>query len=76
MVRALLKDGIFKPRAVTRNANSESAMKLAALGCEIAEAELADKDAVKRAVTGAECVFLVRRYMLGLRKGGCNGSPR
>ncbi|KAI5900098.1 NAD(P)-binding protein [Schizophyllum commune H4-8] len=59
VVHALLKDGIFKPRAVTRNANSESARKQAALGCEIAEAELADKEAVKRAVTGAECVFLV-----------------
>ena len=69
MVHALLKDGIFKPRAVTRHANSESAKKLAALGCEIAEAELADKEAVKRAVTGAECVFLVCRYVLDLRKG-------
>ena len=58
-MHALLKDGIFKPRAVTRNAKSESARNLAELGCEIAEADLGDKEAVKKAVTGAECVFLV-----------------
>ncbi|KAI5900100.1 NAD(P)-binding protein [Schizophyllum commune H4-8] len=59
VVHALLKDGTFKPRAVTRNANSESARKLAELGCEIAEADLGDKEAIKKAVQGAECVFLV-----------------
>ncbi|KAL1683476.1 hypothetical protein EV122DRAFT_273126 [Schizophyllum commune] len=59
VVHALLKDGTFKPRAVTRNANSESARKLAELGCEIAIADLGDKEAIKKAVSGAECVFLV-----------------
>ena len=58
-MHALLKDGSFKPRAVTRNANSESARKLAELGCEIAIADLGDKEAIKKAVSGAECVFLV-----------------
>ena len=58
-MHALLKDGTFKPRAVTRNAKSESARKLAELGCEIAEADLGDKEAVKKAVEGAECVFAV-----------------
>ncbi|TRM63873.1 hypothetical protein BD626DRAFT_629649 [Schizophyllum amplum] len=55
-IRALLKDGTFTLRAVTRNANSEAAR---ALGCEVVEATFGDKDAIKKAVTGAECVFLV-----------------
>ncbi|TRM63872.1 hypothetical protein BD626DRAFT_262100 [Schizophyllum amplum] len=58
-IHALLKDGTFKPRAVTRNAHSDSALALAALGCEVVEATFTDKEAIKRAVTGAECVFLV-----------------
>ncbi|TRM64036.1 hypothetical protein BD626DRAFT_401822 [Schizophyllum amplum] len=58
-IHALLKDGTFKPRAVTRNASSDSALALAALGCEVVEATFEDKEAIKRAVAGAECVFLV-----------------
>ena len=59
-VQALIKDGTFTPRAVTRNANSDAARALAALGAEVVEATYDDKEAIKRAVTGAECVFLVR----------------
>lgn len=59
VVQALLKDGTFKPRAVTRSANSDAARSLAALGAEVVEAAFDDKDALQRAVTGAECVFLV-----------------
>ncbi|KAL1705505.1 hypothetical protein EV121DRAFT_203610 [Schizophyllum commune] len=58
-VHALIKDGTFKPRAVTRNANSDAARALAALGAEVVEATYDDKKAIKSAVTGAECVFLV-----------------
>ncbi|TRM70151.1 hypothetical protein BD626DRAFT_554341 [Schizophyllum amplum] len=57
VVNALLKDGTFVPRAVTRNANSDSARALAARGCQIAEANMGDKEAVKRALAGAECAF-------------------
>lgn len=59
VVRALIKDGTFKPRAVTRDANSDTARALADLGCEVVGADLGDKEGVKKAVTGAECVFLV-----------------
>ena len=59
VVQALLKDGTFKPRAVTRNANSDAGRSLAALGAEVVEALFDDKEALKRAVSGAECVFLV-----------------
>lgn len=57
--RALIADGTFKPRAVTRDASSASARALADIGCEVVEARFDDKEALKRAVTGAECVFLV-----------------
>ncbi|TRM59446.1 NmrA-like family-domain-containing protein [Schizophyllum amplum] len=59
IVRALLKDGTFTPRVVTRDVNSGSAQVLAKLGCEIVAADLGDKEAVKKAVSGAECVFAV-----------------
>ncbi|KZV88802.1 NmrA-domain-containing protein [Exidia glandulosa HHB12029] len=57
VVRTLLKDGTFTPRAVTRNANSDAARALAAQGAEVVEANLGDYEAVKKAVTGAEVVF-------------------
>ncbi|KAL1742337.1 hypothetical protein HDZ31DRAFT_43470 [Schizophyllum fasciatum] len=57
-IDALLKDGTFTPRAVTRSAGSAAARALASKGVEIAEAALNDKAAVARAVAGAECVFL------------------
>lgn len=59
VVKALLKDGTFKPRAVTRNVNSDAARAMADFGCEVVEAGFDDKEAIKKAVTGAECVFLV-----------------
>ncbi|TRM63156.1 hypothetical protein BD626DRAFT_592181 [Schizophyllum amplum] len=43
----------------TRDASSASARALADIGCEVVEARFDDKEALKRAVTGAECVFLV-----------------
>ncbi|KAI5897134.1 NAD(P)-binding protein [Schizophyllum commune H4-8] len=58
-IDALLADGTFTPRAVTRNANSPAAKALAARGVQIAEARFDDKEAVRRAVEGAEVVFLV-----------------
>lgn len=59
VVRALLEDGTFRPRAVTRDVNSSSARALAQLGAEIVSADFSDKDAIKNVVTGAEVVFLV-----------------
>ncbi|KAL1730104.1 NmrA-like family-domain-containing protein [Schizophyllum commune] len=59
VMQALLKDGTFKPRAVTRNVDSEAAKKLAEQGAEVVAADLGDKQAMKKAVEGAECVFAV-----------------
>ena len=58
-MNALLSDGTFTPRAVTTDANSDAAKALADRGCEVVEANFDDKNAIERAVTGAECVFLV-----------------
>ncbi|KAL1683470.1 hypothetical protein EV122DRAFT_273120 [Schizophyllum commune] len=59
VVRALLTDGTFRPRAVTRDVNSPAARKLAKQGCEVVQADMSDKEAVRRAVAGAETVFCV-----------------
>ncbi|KAL1745471.1 hypothetical protein HDZ31DRAFT_36422 [Schizophyllum fasciatum] len=59
VVRALLEDGTFKPRAVTRDVNSATARKFAEQGCEVVQADMGNKDSVKDAVAGAETVFVV-----------------
>ncbi|KAI4522756.1 NAD(P)-binding protein [Schizophyllum commune Loenen D] len=70
VVQALLEDGTFKPRAVTRNANSDAGRSLAALGAEVVEAIFDDKDALKRAVSGTECVFLGRTVIEACKEAG------
>ncbi|TRM63901.1 hypothetical protein BD626DRAFT_493109 [Schizophyllum amplum] len=59
VVRALLKDGTFTVRAVTRDVSSDSARALSGLGCQVVGATMDDKDAVSKAVAGAECVALI-----------------
>jgi uncharacterized protein YbjT (DUF2867 family) len=59
VVRALLNDGTYSIRAVTRNANSEGAQALKAKGVEVVEANLLVKDTVEKAVDGSEAVFAV-----------------
>ncbi|KAG2136671.1 hypothetical protein DEU56DRAFT_358182 [Suillus clintonianus] len=62
VVQALLADGTFIPRAITRNSNSEKALKLKALGAEVAQADLWDIDSLKQALSGVEAVFGVTDY--------------
>ncbi|KZV98205.1 NmrA-domain-containing protein [Exidia glandulosa HHB12029] len=57
VVRQLLKDGTFKPRAVTRNPNSDGSKDLAKLGAEVVEGDLSSYDSIKKAIAGAEVVF-------------------
>ncbi|KZV88787.1 NmrA-domain-containing protein [Exidia glandulosa HHB12029] len=59
VVRQLLKDGIFKPRAVTRDSHSDGARELAQLGAEVVEGDLSSYGSVKKAMVGAEVVFAV-----------------
>lgn len=61
VVRAILKDkaGGFKARAITRNAKSEKAKALAALGAEVVEANVDDVESLKRAFAGAYGAYCV-----------------
>ncbi|EIW78415.1 NAD(P)-binding protein [Coniophora puteana RWD-64-598 SS2] len=62
VVKTLLADGTFTPRAITRNASSERAQKLKALGVEVVEANAWDISSLKRALTSCEGVFGVTDY--------------
>jgi uncharacterized protein YbjT (DUF2867 family) len=58
-LNALVKDGTFKIRAVTRNVNSEKAKAIKATGAEVVECNLFIKADLDKAFTGAEAVFAV-----------------
>ena len=64
LVRAILNDANsnFSPRAITRNAGSDKAKKLADAGAEIVTADLNDLDNVKKAFEGAYGAFCVTNY--------------
>lgn len=64
LVRAILNDtnNNFSPRAITRNAGSDKAKKLADAGVEIVTADLNDLDSVKKAFDGAYGAFCVTNY--------------
>lgn len=64
VVKALLADGTFTPRAVTRNPNSEKASKLKQLGAEVVQGDLWDVASLKNAMDGAEGVFGVTLFLL------------
>ncbi|KAF7364725.1 NmrA domain-containing protein [Mycena venus] len=57
VVHALLKDGTFTPRAITRNPDSEAALKLKAQGVEVVKGDGLDKESLVGALRGSEAVF-------------------
>lgn len=61
LVRAILEDGDgrFAARAITRDASSDRAKALAAMGAEVVEADVNDKASLVRAFTGAHGAFCV-----------------
>ena len=61
LINAILNDksGEFAARAITRNANSDKAKELAALGIEVVEADVDDKDTIVKAFKGAYGAFCV-----------------
>jgi uncharacterized protein YbjT (DUF2867 family) len=61
LVRAILADkgGQFKPRALTRNADSDKAKALAAAGAEVVVADVDDPATLRRAFEGAHGAFCV-----------------
>jgi len=62
VVKALLADGTFTPRAVTRSPDSEKASRLKQLGAEVVQGDLWDLSSLKNAMDGAEGVFGVTDY--------------
>lgn len=64
LVRAILNDNnsMFKPRALTRNPNSDKAKELANLGAEVAAVDLDNYESIKNAFKGAYGVYAVTFY--------------
>ncbi|KAJ7490658.1 hypothetical protein FB451DRAFT_1220677 [Mycena latifolia] len=59
VVEALLKDGTFTPRAISRNPESEASLKLKARGVEVVKGNSANKESLVEALRGSEAVFAV-----------------
>lgn len=55
-------DGGFAVRAITRNADSDNAKALAAMGAEVVEADLDDLESLKRAFEGAYGAYCVTNF--------------
>ncbi|KAJ6473379.1 hypothetical protein C8R47DRAFT_987495 [Mycena vitilis] len=62
VVRALLKDGTFSPRAITRNRQSEAALNLRAEGAEVVKGDPSDRATLNITLRGSELVFGERHY--------------
>ena len=62
VARALLADGEFAVRAVTRNAASPKARNVAELGAEVVEASLTDEGSLRAAFAGAYGAFIVTPF--------------
>ncbi|KAJ7160621.1 hypothetical protein C8R43DRAFT_1124085 [Mycena crocata] len=70
VIRAILKDGTFTPRAITRNPEAEGAQSLKALGVEVVKGDTLDKASLVSALRGSEGVFGVTVAILPLEAEG------
>ncbi|KAK7048079.1 NmrA domain-containing protein [Favolaschia claudopus] len=59
VIKGLLEDGTFVPRAITRNPDSEAAKKLKARGVEVVQGDSLIKEGLADALRGSEAVFAV-----------------
>ncbi|KAJ7607521.1 hypothetical protein FB45DRAFT_1067820 [Roridomyces roridus] len=59
IVEALLRDGKFTPRAITRNPTSDAALKLKERGVQVVQGETADRAGLVSALQGSEAAFAV-----------------
>ena len=62
LVRALLTDGEFAVRALTRKVDGDKARELTKLGAEVVAADLDDVASLKRAFTGAHGAYGVTNF--------------
>ncbi|KAJ7616948.1 hypothetical protein DFH06DRAFT_1364737 [Mycena polygramma] len=72
VVRALLKDGTFTPRAITRNPESEAALKLKAEGAQVVKGDPLDWTTLTDALRGSEAVFGVTATIYPISADGPN----
>jgi uncharacterized protein YbjT (DUF2867 family) len=63
VLSAVLGDGRYTPRAVTRNVDSAGSRALIAKGVEVVKASFWDKESLKDAMRDSEAVFGVRLHM-------------
>ncbi|KAJ7617320.1 hypothetical protein FB45DRAFT_933909 [Roridomyces roridus] len=57
VLRAVLKDGTFTPRALTRTPDSEASLTLKARGVDVVKADTSDASSLLEALRGSEGVF-------------------
>ncbi len=62
LVDAVLADGTFTPRVLTRDADSTRSHALAAAGAHVVAADLDDPDSLRSAFDGADAAFVVTNY--------------
>ncbi|KAJ6471738.1 hypothetical protein C8R47DRAFT_1222002 [Mycena vitilis] len=72
VARALLKDGTFTPRAITRNPGSEAALKLKAEGIEVVKGDPLHRASLTDALRGSEAVFAVTAIIMPITADGPN----
>ncbi|KAJ6472373.1 hypothetical protein C8R47DRAFT_1146546 [Mycena vitilis] len=62
VLNAVLADGKYTPRAVTRNVDSESARALRTKGVEVVQGDLFSKKSLKLAIKGSDFIFGVTNF--------------
>jgi uncharacterized protein YbjT (DUF2867 family) len=67
-VDALLKDGMFVPRAISRNPESEASKKLKTRGVQVVKGDPLDKVGLVSVLRGSEAVFAVRDAVDALKR--------
>ncbi|KAJ7306054.1 hypothetical protein JRQ81_010420 [Phrynocephalus forsythii] len=68
VARALLEDGAFRVRAITRKPRQRAAQELKTLGAEVVRADLDDAQSLEPALTNAYATFLVTDFWEHLNK--------
>ncbi|KAJ7107779.1 hypothetical protein C8R44DRAFT_744368 [Mycena epipterygia] len=62
IVDAVLADGKYTPRAVSRSVDSPASKALIAKGVEVVVGNLFDRDSIKKAIQGSEAVFGITNF--------------
>ncbi|KAJ6487253.1 hypothetical protein C8R47DRAFT_519140 [Mycena vitilis] len=70
LIRALLEDGTFTPRAIARNPGNEAAQELKKQGVEVVKGDSLDKASLVEALRGSEAVFGVTVPIFPLKAEG------